>query len=67
MHFISEIESNLDKKAEKIYMPKHPADAEETWSDTTKIEQLGYKSTTPIEQGVKNFIQWYRNYFGRNV
>lgn len=66
MHFISEIENNLDKKATKVMKPKHPADAQETWSDTTKIEKLGYKSTTPIEQGVQNFIQWYRNYFGKN-
>lgn len=67
MHFISEIENNLGKEAEKIFRPKHPADAQETWSDTTKIEKLGYKSTTPIEKGVENFIQWYRNYFGRNL
>ena len=66
MDFIYEIEKNLDKKAEKILRPLHPADAQETWSDTTKIEKLGYKSTTPMEQGVSNFIQWYRNYFGKN-
>ena len=66
MDFISEIEKNLDKTAEKIYKPHHPADALETWSDTTKIEKLGYKSTTPIDRGVENFVQWYRNYFGKN-
>ena len=66
MDLIYEIEKNLDKKAEKILRPLHPADAQETWSDTTKIEKLGYKSTTPMEQGVSNFIQWYRNYFGKN-
>ena len=66
MDFIEEIEKNLDKKAEKIFRPKHPADAQETWSDTTKIQQLGYQSTTPIAEGVKNFLSWYRNYYGRN-
>lgn len=66
MHFISEIESNLGIEAEKVMKPKHPADAQETWSDTTKIEQLGYQSKTPIEQGVENFVLWYRNYFGKN-
>jgi len=66
MDFIYNIEKNLGKEAIKVMKPKHPADAQETWSDTTKIEKLGYKSTTPIEQGVENFIQWYRNYFGRN-
>ena len=46
--------------------PKHDADAKETWSDTTKIRQLGYNPKTPIEIGVKEFVQWYRNYYGSN-
>lgn len=66
MDFIFEIEKNLEKTAEKQFMPRHPADALETWSDTTKIEKLGYKSTTPVAVGVKNFVQWYRNYYGKN-
>lgn len=67
MDFIHEIENNLGKVAEKDFQPRHPADALETWSDTTKIEQLGYKSSTPIAEGVKNFVEWYRNYYGRNA
>ena len=65
MDFIDHIESNLGKKAEKIMAPRHPADALETWSDTTKLQALGYKATTSIAEGVKNFIQWHRNYYGR--
>lgn len=67
MDFIGEIEKNLDKTATKNFVPAHPADALETWSDTTKISKLGYKSTTSIEQGVELFIEWYRNYFGKNT
>ena len=67
MDFIHEIENNLFTVAEKDFQPRHPADALETWSDTTKIEQLGYKSSTPIAEGVKNFVEWYRNYYGRNA
>jgi UDP-glucuronate 4-epimerase len=66
MDFIHEIEKNLGKTAEKDFQPRHPADALETWSDTTKIEKLGYKSATPVAVGVKNFVQWYRNYYGKN-
>ena len=67
MDFISHIEDNLGKTANKNFMEKHPADALETWSDTTKLQALGYKATTPIAEGVKNFIQWYRNYYGQNI
>jgi UDP-glucuronate 4-epimerase len=63
MDFIQEIEKNVGKEAEKVFLPRHPADALETWSDTTKIEKLGYKSTTPIAVGVKNFVGWYKNHY----
>ena len=64
MDFIAEIEKNLGIKAIKDYLPKHPADTVETWSDTTKIQALGYTANTPIEQGVAEFIKWYRSYYG---
>lgn len=67
MHFIKEIENNLKLTAEKHYYPAHPADAKETWSDTTKLQALGYAPKTSIENGVKKFVQWYRNYYGRNT
>lgn len=66
MDFITHIEQNLGKQAEKIYKPRHPADALETWSDISKLQKLGYKPTTPISVGVANFIDWFRNYNGRN-
>lgn len=64
MDFVRYIEENLGKVAEKDYQPRHPADALETWSDTTKLQKLGYKPTTPIDVGVKNFIEWYLDYHG---
>lgn len=64
MDFIHEIESNLGNgKAEYDFQPAHPADAKETWSDTTKLQKLGYKPTTPISVGVKNFVDWYKEYY----
>ena len=67
MEFIDHIEKNLGKTAEKVYKPKHPADALETWSDTTKLQALGYEAKTPIAEGVAKFIEWHRNYYGRNI
>ena len=63
MHFIKCIEDELGIKAKKKYEPMHPADAPATWSDTTKIQKLGYNPITPIEEGVKKFISWYRSYY----
>ena len=61
--FVTAIETSLGKKAIKNYGPKHPADATETWSDTTKLQKLGYNPTTPIEVGVENFVKWYLEHY----
>lgn len=63
MHFIKCIENELGIEAKMKFEPMHPADAPATWSDTTKIRKIGYNPTTPIEEGVKNFVQWYRSYY----
>lgn len=62
-YFVDVIEENIGKTAERWYGPKHPADAAETWSDTTKLQSLGYDPRTPIEVGVKNFADWYMEYY----
>jgi UDP-glucuronate 4-epimerase len=59
MDFISEIERNVGKIAEKNLLPRHPADALETWSDTTKLQSYGYQPTTSVAVGVKEFYKWY--------
>lgn len=61
--FVDAIESCVGIKAIREYGPKHPADAQETWSDTTKLQTLGYNPTTPIEVGVENFVRWYMDYY----
>ena len=66
MDFVAEIENNLGKKANKNLLPKHPADTQETWSDITKLQMLGYKPTTSIKEGVAKFIDWYKNYYKVN-
>lgn len=66
MDFINEIEKNLDKQAIKNYLPKHPADTQATWSDTTKLQELGYKPIVSIPEGVENFIRWYKHYYNKN-
>lgn len=66
MNFIAEIQLYTGKEAKMNMLPKHPADTQETWSDTTKLRALGYKPTTSIHEGVGKFINWYTNYYGVN-
>jgi len=66
MEFVENIEFQLQRKAQKNFVPKHPADTQATWSDTSKLQALGYKSETPIEVGVANFIEWYKRYYNVN-
>jgi UDP-glucuronate 4-epimerase len=64
MDFINEIEKNTGKDAIKNLAPKHPADTLETWSDTTKLQALGYEPKVSIAEGVERFYEWYKTYNG---
>lgn len=59
MEFIEAMEISLGKSAEKIMMPMQPGDVPRTWANTNKLNKLGYKSMTPITEGVNRFTQWY--------
>lgn len=45
------------------YAPKHPADAKQTWADTTKLQALGYNPQTDIDEGIDNFLLWYGEHY----
>lgn len=66
MDFVAEISNNLNRLPIIEYAPMHPADTQTTWSDTTKLQALGYKPATSIKEGVTNFVTWYRSYYGVN-
>jgi UDP-glucuronate 4-epimerase len=62
MEFIETLETNLGKVASKNRLPMQPGDVPLTWADTTKLNVLGYKSTTPLQEGVSKFVAWYKLY-----
>jgi UDP-glucuronate 4-epimerase len=42
--------------------PMQPGDVQHTFADITKSNQvLGYQPTTALEEGVRNFVHWYRD------
>ena len=64
--FVSEIEWNFGRTAQKIVAPRHPADTLETWSDTTKLRALGWEPKVSIPEGVEKFVSWYKHYYDVN-
>ena len=64
MRYIEVIEECVGKKAEVNLLPLQPGDVPDTWADTADLSQdVGYAPNTPIEVGVKNFVDWYREYY----
>lgn len=66
MKFIGALEDCLGKKAEKNFLPMQPGDVPETYADVDDLtEDAGFKPSTPIEEGIKKFVDWYREYYGK--
>lgn len=64
LDFITEIEDNLGKKAEKKMLPMQPGDVERTWADVSQLNKdFDYNPTTSIKLGVAKFIEWYNSYY----
>jgi UDP-glucuronate 4-epimerase len=68
MRFIELIEENVGKKAEKHLLPMQPGDVQDTWADTADLTaDVGYQPSTPIEVGVKNFVEWYLEFYKDDI
>ena len=64
LDFIKEIEFNLDKVAKKDMLPMQPGDVERTWADVDElIKDYDYSPNTSIKEGVKSFIDWFKDYY----
>lgn len=64
MYFIQLLEENLGKKAIVNYKPLQDGDVVSTYADLENIRNwIGFKPLTSIEEGVKKFSLWFKNYF----
>jgi UDP-glucuronate 4-epimerase len=64
MYLIETLEKSLGKKAKKNLMPIQPGDVPETFADVDDLTRdVGFKPATPIEEGVRRFVEWYRAYY----
>lgn len=65
MDFIRAIEQATGKQALCDYQPMQPGDVPRTWADTQALfDATGYRPQMRVEEGVANFVQWYRGYYG---
>lgn len=64
MDYIAALEKALGKTAEKELLPLQAGDVPDTYADVEDlVEQLHYKPSTTVEEGISRFVTWYRDYF----
>lgn len=64
LRYIELIEENVGKKAEKNMLPMQPGDVLATYANVDAlIKDVDYKPSTPLEEGVANFVEWYRDFY----
>lgn len=64
LDFIETLEEQIGKSAQKVMMPMQDGDVQHTYADTSALMAvLGYKPDTDIDDGVKRFVAWYRDFY----
>lgn len=63
LDFINVIEAELGQVAQKNWLPMQPGDVPATYADITDLTQdTGFHPTTPLEEGMHQFVKWYQAY-----
>ena len=63
--YIEVLEACLGRKAKKNFLPLQPGDVPDTFADVDDLEkEFDYRPSTPIEVGVRRFVDWYRTFHG---
>jgi UDP-glucuronate 4-epimerase len=64
LRYIEVLEECLGRKAQKKLMPLQPGDVPDTLADVEALTRdVGYRPSTPVEEGVRRFVEWYREYY----
>lgn len=64
LSFIEVLEDCLGKKAEKNFLPLQAGDVPATYADVDDLmRDVGFQPSTPIEEGIRRFVTWYREYY----
>jgi len=66
LRYIEVLEECLGRKAEKNLLPMQAGDVPDTFADIEALQRdVGYTPATPVEVGVKHFVDWYLSYYGK--
>ena len=66
MDFVDAIEKELGITAEKEFMELQPGDVPMTYADVGRlIEDTKFEPSTSVHEGIKHFIEWYKQYYRR--
>jgi UDP-glucuronate 4-epimerase len=64
MHVVEVLEKELGREAIKQMVPMQPGDVVETFADIGDLTRdAGFAPQTPIEQGIGDFVAWYRAHY----
>lgn len=65
MDYIAALESAMGSEAKKNFLPMQPGDVPATHASPDLLRALtGFVPQTPVREGVKAFVDWYRGYYG---
>jgi UDP-glucuronate 4-epimerase len=65
LRYIEVLEDCLGRKAQRLMKPMQLGDVPDTFADVSElIADVGYKPETPVEVGVRNFVDWFKQYYG---
>jgi UDP-glucuronate 4-epimerase len=68
MEFIEVIENVLGKTAKKEFLPMQPGDVRATFADIQDlVSDIGFRPKTPIRTGIKKFMEWYIEYYKKQI
>jgi len=68
LDFVKVIENELGREADKRFLPMQPGDVYATYADVDDIaKDTGFRPYTSIEDGMKNFIAWYKAYYTKRL
>lgn len=64
MRYIEVLEQCLGKTAQKNFLPMQDGDVPATYANVDElIKEVDFKPETSIEDGIQNFVDWYRGYY----
>ncbi len=64
MRYIEVLENCLGKKAKKNFLPMQKGDVPATYANVDAlVREIDFKPQTTIEEGIRKFVDWYREYY----